>query len=1450
MKKFSLLLSLLMIIAMMLTLASCGDSSSDPNDNTPGIDDGILPDDGKKPDDGPIGHIHEPADTYIENEIPPTCGADGSYDEVVLCYCGEEISRNTKAITDRPGHTDGEAVVENEVPASCKNEGSYDEVVYCSECGDEISRVEKTIPKLKTHSYTDGVCSVCGQIKPKPGEGIVFVQTGNNTCTLSSFGTCVDTEVVIPTVSPEGYTVTAIGDAAFQSCSDIVSVTIPDSVKKIGNFAFAGCESLETINFGAGVDEIGEKAFYLCVSLGEVYIPENVKTIKNNAFSQAGMTKLTVAGATAIYDYAFEQCESLTEVVLGDSIINIGRGVLYFCNSLEKLTAPFLGLTVSDKAGAYLGYLFGANSAEENAIRVPKTLSSLTLTSAKTIGTRAVYNCEGLQTVSLPSSVTAIGEYAFSGCKALSSLTVPFIGATRSATENAALTYFFTSPSGGYSIPDTLKSVAITDATKIAANAFNNCRKIESVSLSGELTAIGENAFAHCESLSKITIPEGIRSIGQYAFRGCRKLTSVTIPDSVTVIGVYAFYECYSLRTVNLGSGIKKINNYTFYQCSIENLTLPKQIEEIGDYAFSKCSSLKSLTLNSGLRTIGAYAFSECYSLAEITVPSTVTALGSYAFSQCRALESATLGSGIVTVEEYTFVSCSKLSNVTLGSNVKTISSGAFEFCGFLKTISIPASVTAIESEAFGYCGITSIEIPDTVLIVGERAFHDCDDLVEAKVGKGIESFGAGLFYGCTSLESLTVPFVGATYTENNTALLGFFFDYSQSSSNSDNSQVPGNLKHVTVTKQSYICPSMFASCIGIVSVNFENLTSIGSGAFYGCQSLESFAVPETVTALPDYVFYNCRGLKSISFTSTLTDIGEYVFDNCNSLTAVHITDLKAWCAVNFSYGSNPLRYAKNLYLNGNLVTDLVIPEGVEEIKSMAFHGGECFLSITIPSSVTIIGKSAFADCTKIESLEIPFIGERSDGTGGNYVSFIFSLKDYYEESLLQNLKTLKITGSTDIPSSAFKGCPNLESVAITGGVKSIADYAFNKCTALKSLSLSESVEYIGEAAFGGCSKLERIELNTVKTLGDEVFARCESLKSLTIGDQIESIGIGIVKDCPSLESLTVPFIGETADTNFNLGYFFGSTSSWKSLVPESLSSVTVTNAKVIEQKAFENCSGITVITLNEGITSIGNSAFSGCSSLKSITIPASLTELGGAVFSGCTSLTDMYIEDLAAWCNIKFSYLNPTHLSGIKNFYVKGVLTTNLVIPEGIKKKNDYTFSGATFMTSITLPNTLEQIGKDAFCNCSSLKEIVIPNSVTHITYGAFKGCSSMERITVPFIGTDADRTGSGSQTFSNIFSGSVPASLKTVIYTGSTLYSSSFDGCNNIENLVIMDTCTTIERLALINCNGISNVCFENPSAWRAGKTLLSAETLSNCEIAADYLRNLYVSVAWTRV
>ena len=492
----------------------------------------------------------------------------------------------------------------------------------------------------------------------------------------------------------------------------------------------------------------------------------------------------------------------------------------------------------------------------------------------------------------------------------------------------------------------------------------------------------------------------------------------------------------------------------------ISSVTIRDGVTSIGDAAFYECSSLTSVTIPDGVTSIGELAFCGCSSLTSVTIPDSVTSIGNDAFTACSGLTSVTIPDGVTSIGGSAFYGCSSLTSVTIPDSVTSIGNAAFADCSGLTSVTIPDSVTSIGSSAFYGCsGLTSVTIPDSVTSIGNGAFNGCSNLTDVYYG-GSEEQWKNISIGNNNapLTNATIHCLGAaahaepavidsgtcgdnlTWTLYDTGEL--VIDGTGAMANYDEGTAP-----------------WYESCEKISTVTIrDDVTSIGSYAFFYCSSLTSVTIPESVTSIGDGAFEMCSGLTSVTIPEAVTSIGEWTFNGCSSLTSVTIPEGVTSIGV-------------NAFCNCSSLTSVTIPEGVTSIDGFAFSGCSGLTSVTIPEGVTSIGSYAFALCSSLTSVTIP---ESVTSIGEGAFNGCSNLTDVYYGGSEEQWKTISIGADDDsltnatihynlvIPNPDFVLPASLnviESEAFTGG-------------AFTYVYIPETVARIESGAFASCPKL------------------------------------------------------------------------------------------------------------------------------------------------------------------------------------------------------------------------------------------------------------------------------------------------------------------------------------------------------------------------------------------
>ena len=608
---------------------------------------------------------------------------------------------------------DSVTTIENNAFSACTSLTSVTIPDSVTTIGDSAFSACYSLTEIVVDEENEAYCSIDGNLYTKDGKTLVQYAIGKP-----------QTSFTIPD------SVTGIGDYAFCDCSSLTSVTIPDSVTSIGYYAFSDCTRLTSVTIPDSVTTIGDDAFYHCTSLTSVTIGDSVTTIGERAFYCCwSLTNVTIPDSVTSIGYgAFEYCDSLTSVTIPDSVTIIGDYAFCDCSSLTSVTILSETVEIYDSANTISNtatiYGYEGSTAEAYATnynrRFVKILASGTCGAEGDYVTWLVtengeliisgtgdmadfdYNaspwesyCSLIHTVDVKNGITGIGEFAFSSCRSLTSVTIGDSVASIENTsftecENISYNVYENGLYWGNHLNPYHAFVGVSQYD-IATIEFHPGTKII---LSDSLSRT---------ALETVEIPEGVISIGEWAFASCEQLVSVSIPSSVLVIGDLAFAYCPNLRVITVDE-----NNPVFYMIDgclmditnrliigMEGCTLPSDgsITHIGNGAFAG-QSMSEMVVPEGIVALGNGAFAMCENLVKITLPESLTYIGGEAFAVCSALTEITIPKNVTQIDDYVLTKCDNLEKVVILSKTVEIYDSA-------KTISDTATI-------YGYEGSTA----------------------------------------------------------------------------------------------------------------------------------------------------------------------------------------------------------------------------------------------------------------------------------------------------------------------------------------------------------------------------------------------------------------------------------------------------------------------------------------------------------------------------------------------------------------------------------------------------------------------------------------------------------------------------------------------------------------------------------------------------------------------
>ena len=503
-----------------------------------------------------------------------------------------------------------------------------------------------------------------------------------------------------------------------------------------------------------------------------------------------------------------------------------------------------------------------------------------------------------------------------------------------------------------YTVTDAeAKTVELTGYETKPEGALTIPATVTNESTEYSVTSIGEWAFSSCSALTAVTIPDGVTSIGSNAFRSCSSLTAVTIPASVTNIGIWAFSWCSQLTAVTIPEGVATIGNYAFGYCSsLTAVNIPASAINIGDWVFDACTALTQINVASGNTAYcseNGILFNKdkttliCYPAGkpqlEYTIPSSVTVIGKNAFACCDALTQLTIPSSVTSIGEWAFDGCTALAEMTVLATVPPIVADADVFrnvdCNI--PVYVPAASLAAYQAAEVWKEFNNLQGWVTINNLNYK-------VIDPEVGNDYAIlFGYEVApQGALNIpEIINIP-VGRTY------------------------------QRVPVTQ---IDEKALSKCNAITSVTIpDGITSIGKSAFEYCINLTKVIIGNDVTTIKESAFYYCSSLKQVTIPASVTDISyNRVFGQCTALTQIDVeSGNTAYCSED-GILFNKDKTTLICYPAGKPQLEYTIPSSVTVIGKNAFACCDALTQLTIPSSVTSIGEWAFDGCTALAEMTV-----------------------------------------------------------------------------------------------------------------------------------------------------------------------------------------------------------------------------------------------------------------------------------------------------------------------------------------------------------------------------------------------------------------------------------------------------------------------------------------------
>ena len=1228
------------------------------------------------------------------NQIGEKCFGERTAGELPKLYCtaGTKTARTLSNagytfLTPHVHTIVTQPAVEATYTEPGKTEGSY-----CSECG-EVFTAQEDVPALGEKDFT--------------------FTTDDTGATVTGY-TGENADVQLPSALG-GKPVVAIGANAFNGNETITSVTMPDSVTVIGDYAFA-YSSVTSITLSEGLTSLGENVFTDARWLTTIDDRSRnfVQTINGIHYNVAGTEIILCpadvagdiqlpAGLLAVPEKCFEGLPKITSVTFPDSVKIIGAYAFKKCDNLTGVTLPK-----------------GLERLEEGLF----------------------LKCISLTNIEIPDKVTVIADNVFSGCNALSSVLL---------SNNIT-----TIGTGAFAAPTLIRSSATAYArTWAQENGMKWEHDVHTIvtqpAVEATYTEPGKTEGSYCSGCGEVfTAQEDVPALGEKDF------TFTTDDTGATVTGYKGESTEVHIPSVLGGKPVTKIAEKAFYSdLRITGMHIPASVAEIEEFSFYQCRALDTITVNaeSPYYTVeGNVLYTKDMTTlvragnvledGDLHVPSTVTYIAAGAFSDNKTLQELWIPASVQFINGTnscgSFCRNFRRFHIDEGNTQYASPDGAlynrtvtqlFLVPEAIGTYRVPDSVTSIADCAIGgtYYGSTTtldVTMPEGLAFTGDCMFQWMQGTVTFLNPK--IRFGEKCFM--SSQDSVIIRgYAGSTaqtYAKTNGIQFedieaGLAFQYTTDDTGTTITGYTGQGGTVEI-------PSMLGGkpvvAIGdnafnrnetITSVTMpDSVTTIGQRAFYDCKALKQLTLPENLTDIGAYAFSGCTALQNVTLPGKLATIAERAFDY-TALTAIHIPasvtmigqralsqnyDLlkitvdetnNVYCAEdNVLYNKEK---TKLIRAGSGLSGDWSIPFGVKTVEAMAFWNCWTLETLRIPATVQSIGQIDMLGgcCEKLSAIVVDAANPVYSSLDGALCSKDGTVLYYLPENI----------GTYTVPDSVTR---------IANGA---IQFTSSEQEGL-NLTLPESLSVIEDGNFSLIHGVFTF-LNPNLKIGSDWFMDCNAEKVVIRGYAGSTAQALAEEKNFAFEDLTISaqFQYTVDDTGATVTGYTGQGGTVE--IPSVLGGkpVVAIGNNAFQMPNLEIRTDITAVILPEGLQSIGRSAFWGCAGIASIEIPDSVTEIGWAAFETCENLTSVTL---------------PKNLTQISDSLFHNCPLTEIDLPQGITRIGDYAFRD-TGLTAIVIPEGTLSIGKCAFEGCSELSAVTIPASVTEVGECAFANCPKL---------------------------------------------------------------------------------------------------------------------------